>query len=456
MQPIKFKNRWYTWRQKIVTQITTDYVPDADLFWAIRESVQNMVDEGVVSGAKYAWFKEDAEQTAYFYDGGTGVAFNDILYLGVSGKRGIEGTVGRHGEGEVVSFMVAARLGVQKLMASQDWLASAEIINKDGYDLLAINLYRTEKPRKGTAWWYKGDYNTWYTFEQALHSFRPPSAKRGKRSSRGIVVEESGQLYTQGMKVNVVEGLALGYDLKTSPGRDRGGFTLAQVLDEVTETLSKANDLEIEKILRKSTWSWSLPKEIELDADIDPAVVKRAAKRIHKKLSWTLIERDGPWAADAVERGFKVIYIKDKYGPPAWISDNIPNVKKVVGGEGTKNKDRPLPSTLQDVMDILSELGNREWKTVCVYRFDDDTIIAQADHTRKVVVLARQKVKGRTFKQFVGDVAHEWSHLETGAADCTRSHGQGVERVMADLMDAAVENPKLYRKAKKIFGRYTE
>ena len=97
----------------------------------------------------------------------------------------------------------------------------------------------------------------------------------------------------------------------------------------------------------------------------------------------------------------------------------------MVQGEETKTKDKPLPKALQDVMDILLSLGARGWTTVCVYRFDDEKIIAQADNKREVVILARQKVKGRTFKQFIGDIAHEWSHLETGAADCTRAHELG-------------------------------
>ena len=155
-ETIKFKNRRYTFEQTVQTQLSIDYVPTWGLFEAVRESLQNALDERTLTSARVHWI-EDGPNSMYLYDRGRGVDFEDILLLGVSGKRGLEDVVGRHGEGEVVSSLVAARNGVTKIMASRDWLTTSRLADVGGRQVLALDVYRTNKPRVGTAWLYTGN-----------------------------------------------------------------------------------------------------------------------------------------------------------------------------------------------------------------------------------------------------------------------------------------------------------
>lgn len=443
---MNFKNRIYTYERTVTTQVTDQYVPDWGLFEALRESVQNMVDEVKMTGVGMHWEGEGGR--AYFYDQGSGVSFDNILYLGASGKRGVEGVVGQHGEGEVVSFLAAARLGIDKVMVSQDWLAKGKIVQVDGHRVLAIDVYKTGRPRKGTAWQYIGE-DVFKTFMKALKVFRPPN-RRGRR--KHLLHYGNGQLLTNGMKVNRIDGLTFGYDLKMTPGRDRGGFTLEQIKPEIIGYLNKASVEEVQKLLDAMKNPWWMPEEGKLELDIPLHVARAAAKRIHPKLCWTVRGQEPAAVADASSQ--HVPFITFGGDVPNWISRTLPHIKEALGSK-REIVSKKLPNVLNSVVEKLRQVLPEKfssWTCKAVYKFEDSKTIAVSGSGE--ITLSRSHIKGSSWETFLGTMAHEIAHIYTLSPDCTRRHAAGIEAVMASLISAAMEDSKLLKEAKKEYDWY--
>jgi hypothetical protein len=124
---LEFDGLKYAYQRTVETNLDGNYVPDWTAGKAVKESVQNQLDESLGSETKPYFGILNAE-TVWLRDAGRGVRLNTILRIGKSGKRDDARMVGQHGEGEVVSTLVAARQGLVKLLASQDWLAPRRLI----------------------------------------------------------------------------------------------------------------------------------------------------------------------------------------------------------------------------------------------------------------------------------------------------------------------------------------
>lgn len=157
--------RKYTHQKSFPTNISADYLNDSGSHWGVwemvRESVQNMVDEAqYMADTNGGDILDHCIVDLQNYSGnldlrdkGRGVDWAKIFLIGVSGKRGTH-YKGQKGEGESLSFLVAARLGIGKTMFSQDWAVKARLEDYQGgpYQVLAFDLYKTNKPIEGTVW----------------------------------------------------------------------------------------------------------------------------------------------------------------------------------------------------------------------------------------------------------------------------------------------------------------
>jgi hypothetical protein len=182
-------NRRYTFKQQLVTNLTIDYVNDSGSKWevyhAVRESTQNMLDEALYqareNGGEISDYFKVSKKSEYLEirDFGRGVDFEAIFFLGASGKRG-QDYKGHKGEGEVLSFLVAAREGIDKWMFSKNWAAQPVIVNSGGYQVLALNVYETNKPVEGTVWRYQWCDKIEYIYDNLSHYF-PELSRREMR-----------------------------------------------------------------------------------------------------------------------------------------------------------------------------------------------------------------------------------------------------------------------------------
>lgn len=91
--------------------ISTSYVPDWTYVEAVRELFQNAIDNEAQTPENKMEFEYDPSSQTLIISNRTSVLEVNSLLLGVSTKRDEENTIGKHGEGYKIAFMVLAREG---------------------------------------------------------------------------------------------------------------------------------------------------------------------------------------------------------------------------------------------------------------------------------------------------------------------------------------------------------
>ena len=98
-------------KSKYELTISTKYVPDWTYVEAVRELLQNAIDnEAVDENNKYEAVYLADEEKLNISNKSSKLTL-DTLLLGVSTKRDDNRTIGQHGEGYKIAFMVLAREG---------------------------------------------------------------------------------------------------------------------------------------------------------------------------------------------------------------------------------------------------------------------------------------------------------------------------------------------------------
>lgn len=96
---------------KYELSISTDYVPDWTYVEAIREIFQNALDNEIANPENKFGFDYDEENQRLTVSNKTSVLNPESLLLGSSTKRDDKDTIGKHGEGYKIAFMVLLREG---------------------------------------------------------------------------------------------------------------------------------------------------------------------------------------------------------------------------------------------------------------------------------------------------------------------------------------------------------
>ena len=483
---IEFAGRLYKYHRTIETILSGLYVPDADRLWPFKESVQNQVDE-----ALHCWglVGLTAEPDAVLLtDNGRGVDLDTILLLGQSGKRGETDTVGQHGEGEIISFLVALRHGYEKLMASRKWLIAGRMAryNGSGADVLVLDVYETVVPREGTAWYFAGPeaarvcgdayelfirhaaFNLGVPSGAAWQRVRAELAKcdvylpeRPTRVSAKLILDEPGALYSRGMHIgNGPWDLALGYNLNATPGRDRAGFAWEHVRDEAEQLW--ATHADAEAVCAALQWQRDhkyQPQELRFQTGPSAAVAKRGVKLFKerngiKKLAWaTTSKADAAKAADAAALP-QVETLVAYYAPPAWLQDVVKHVAEIFTVTDLKALRQSFPqAAMNAVTTLLNLCGMADTKV------EGRTIGGEFDGAGDAerIILDPARMQGWSWHRLVVTVLHEAAHVATqGADDCTRRHANAISDLNAKLIEAVAENATAYLAAKAAFVKWTQ
>jgi hypothetical protein len=465
---IKFKGRKYTFVETITTQITDEYIPDHGLYQAIRESAQNAYDEAMMSDSEVVpWMNGDE---FYIRDTGRGVEFEDILHIGASGKRGVEGASGEHGEGEIISFLAATRLRVVKYMASKDWLATASFVVAGKHNVLAIHFYRTDSPRKGTGWLYRitpdslVDHvdleNAWWRVRGEFKKHRAVNKKR----ERVFKSNPRGKLLSSGVEIEEMSGLLLGYDLDIAPGRDRARFTWIQVMGEIKELLAKhiTPSLVSDLIWVAQEYGTNY-REFELiTLELPRAVVQRGAylrtnSRSKNRVVWGL-QSEASKLADAQGQGIKVMVFPTIDRVPRWVRDNFPNVGKAVGvTKAKKSTLRKTPNDFHEAVTAIFELMDEDADHPFEVHKELGNAAASTDGV--TIQFNYKAAKAMTISELIGAVAHELAHDRSGAGDCTRAHTNEIEKILSDVAGKLATSDKarsLYKRAATRMARWAK
>jgi hypothetical protein len=430
---ITFGGMKYTLWGTRETQLTRTYGVDWAGFHSVRESVQNQLDEVVVTGCGYGSRFDAKTGTLTLRDDGRGVSFEKIMFLGATDKRDQPNVVGQHGEGEVLSTLAAVRAGITKIMASQDWLMMGRFTtistasSNESYEILTLDVYKSDSCRQGTMWQFSGPEvaGAWVAVQKtfANHAAHKPNRARVAIPANG---QSDGQLFSRGMLVNDrVWGLALSYDLDSTPGRDRAGFTWEAVAAECEKLFQhitvKQSAVVLTNMLHNGAWT----KEAAFRQSCFSEEMVKAAARIclrergtarGKKLVWTM--QHGSVATNAEEQGHAVIVL-DRSSAPAWLVNNLPHAETVVKAEIAPIR-KPMPRKLAEAVQALAGIFYGKIDSLAAQHLNDTVACANFSANEIVIDSRAMREQKADFDRFVEVVIHECSHLSSmGSEDCS-------------------------------------
>lgn len=101
-------------QSKFELSISTGYVPDWGIVEAFRELYQNAIDNETINPenkASFSFVQEDEKTGTVRITNKTSVLTKESLLLGSTTKANDENTIGKHGEGYKIAFMVLLRNG---------------------------------------------------------------------------------------------------------------------------------------------------------------------------------------------------------------------------------------------------------------------------------------------------------------------------------------------------------
>lgn len=227
--------------EKHVLSLSPDYVLSWGLWEAVRELLQNSIDESATNPqAKQVFQYDPASETLTI--GTTNCHLEPrTLLLGVSGKRDQTNTIGQFGEGYKIALLVLARLSYDVVLYNGDkiWRPRFEFSEQYQESVLTIEISTNPNPCNGVSFKIRdvdadhfGEIN-----ERYLVDVR-----------ENLIYDEDymkGRVFVNGLFVCDVEGLEYGYNFtpdRINLDRDRGMASTFEVAYEASRLWEQSGD----------------------------------------------------------------------------------------------------------------------------------------------------------------------------------------------------------------------
>ena len=214
-------------KSKYELTISTGYVPDWTYVEAVRELFQNAIDNERVSPENKMGIEHNGERLEI--SNRTSKLTLDSLLLGSSTKRDDQRTIGQHGEGYKIAFMVLLREGkkvtVQNYGANEIW--STKLVNSRRYNGSQVVQIEVDKapvwkrtPNSDLTIIVDGIGDTEYEKIVEANLFLQDSVNASEKTANGRVLfgdDNAGKIFVKGLYVstNHTMGLKYGYDFDT-------------------------------------------------------------------------------------------------------------------------------------------------------------------------------------------------------------------------------------------------
>lgn len=217
-------------QSKFELSISTGYVPDWGIVEAFRELYQNAIDNETINPenkASFSFVQEDEKTGTVRITNRTSVLTKESLLLGSTTKANDENTIGKHGEGYKIAFMVLLRNGkkikVYNSSAKEIW--EVRLVKSRKYN---GQLVTTVFVQKDAVWKKKTDDNLTIevsgitpeeyaeVIDKNLHLREYKSVAVGEYGEILLDENEAGRVYVEGLYVCESKGFKYGYNLKAS------------------------------------------------------------------------------------------------------------------------------------------------------------------------------------------------------------------------------------------------
>lgn len=217
-------------QSKFELSISTGYVPDWGIVEAFRELYQNAIDNEIINPenkASFSFVQEDEKTGTVRITNKTSVLTKESLLLGSTTKANDENTIGKHGEGYKIAFMVLLRNGkkikVYNSSAKEMW--EVRLVKSRKYN---GQLVTTVFVQKDAVWKKKTDDNLTIevsgitpeeyaeVVDKNMHLHEYKSVAVGEYGEILLDESEAGRVYVEGLYVCESKGFKYGYNLKAS------------------------------------------------------------------------------------------------------------------------------------------------------------------------------------------------------------------------------------------------
>lgn len=490
-ESLKINGRRYEFSQQIPTNISLEYLNDEASKWGawemVRECMQNIMDEaeyqadqngGHLSEYMEIWgdYKVNRERFWRIRDKGRGVDLEDILFLGVSGKRGTHYR-GQKGEGQLMAFLVAVRENIGLYMTSQDW-AIEPVVVEGKYQTLALNVYRAQKTHSGTRIFIEWnteadeflrnvrDYFPDLRKPRKPRTYTPTRSRKPKvtrsPSTRTLFEEkwESPRLFVKGIFVKHIDAL-FSYNLDLPLNRDRNIVGNDELLPAIEKEISNLKTFS--KILR-------IVKEIAIRDNryllegqvrqVYPVSSKQWASALRKAVDsrkvvlWT----DNIIAIEARMRGYKVVRIDHPVYRTVFEWGGIKRDCDVANAPDPyrecKTLDTKAARRKRFLEKVQEYMGWPIFIKVFVSKGGAHAEIRNGFYKNQICWLRYDHLKDSDLLDVLRTFIHEYGHQESNALDNTRAFENWAFQLCASLMIA--DNGKIARAYNKVLAKEKE
>ena len=462
---IRLLKRKYMYESTLETNISTDYVDGTSSTWGewelVRECMQNMMDEADHLAQEQGGHLSDhlhISQTARhgskwwcLRDMGRGTDVANILYLGLSGKRG-QGCRGEKGEGQLLAFLVAARKGIGLVFVSQDYLLIPRISDDNGHSHLVLDLYRAQKPIVGTRIFIENQYVISFYLKDRRKFFPDlvkPKGPEKSPSTRKIFEpdDEGAKLYLKGIFVRKIDAL-FSYNLTESRiSRDRDVVSEDDQLGEVEEIWNEVvNVRKITQLLEEARQWGSEKLEMRIPFFTLGQKQNRAWRKAFRDLAGC--SRAVLWTNDLITRearrkSYVVVRIEQQPVFEALCQAGIKKDCDVAKAQDPYQELKPNKNE-QSLFAIMEDIADRcNWengRTLKVFKstgadasYDNRLAFQRGNY----LYFKRSHLAHSTFGDLLKTFIHEETHRQFGAPDESREFETGQAKLWLDIVKYA-------------------
>jgi len=230
--------------EKVVSTLTLQYRGQWGTWEAIREIVQNSLDE-----LECLPTLSVVNDTVIIQDEGAGMTKRQFLLLGISEKSG-DNKRGQYGEGLKIGLVILLREGYKVTVKSQDWSAVVTTDMLEGEPVVAYEFNKLETDVIGVQYHIKGisiKEIKGYFEEKFLPKESEHYIVNNERYGRMMTGPYAGKLYQRGIYVcEAPKKTNYGYDLyKMKLGTDRSFANSWSMGWEIANVLALLKDEEV-------------------------------------------------------------------------------------------------------------------------------------------------------------------------------------------------------------------
>lgn len=484
---LKINGRRYELKEQIRTNLSMEYLNDDACRWGVwelvRECMQNIMDEAEYQADSqgehlsqhmgiWADVKVNRQRFWRIFDKGRGCDLEDILLLGISGKRGTHYR-GQKGEGQLMAFLVAARLGIGCYMTSQDWALEPVVVNGNKYKYLALNIYKAAKPHPGTRiflGWGTGVDNylsdAKYHFpdlkklrQRTTYTPRTRSPKVEKTPSTRVVFDDKkncSRLYVKGIFVKEIQAL-FSYNLDLPLNRDRNIVSNEDLIPAIGKAISGLKNFDrIRRIIKEVVLSdnrWLLEGQVR---QLDPVNPKQWASALRKETGSrrTVLWTHDLIASEARLKGYKVVRVDNLVYKTVLDYAGIRYDSDVANAPEPYKERKTLSTKANRRKRFLAQVAEHLGWTIELKVFvpkGDFGEISNGFYDGGVCWLGYNYLEESPIVDVIRTFLHEYGHQDSAAHDCTRNFENWAFQLCAELLVG--DNSKITRSFQKLMRK---